>query len=254
MSTTIRQAQADTTAAAGIDPRGPQFAATLTAIVLIAVLLLAPGPAAVAVLAFQTAVFAVGAARGVQHTPYAWLFRTIRPRLGAPGEREDPAPPRFAQTGGLGFAVAGLLGFLTGVDALGLVATGFAWLAASPTPLLNAADATLLVTRATLPSISAARSWAVTIRQSATGWRHPGLLLVAEGQPYRATEVTKVLGMPVIADLLDDPAAAAVYHRGAAPPKHFETGPYVRALQAAVQSVQAHVARGRFALVEEARA
>lgn len=135
-----------------------------------------------------------------------------------------------------------------------IVDAGRLGLVASPTPLLGAADATLLVARATLPSISAARSWAETIRQPATGCGHPGLLLVAEGQPYRATEVTKVLGMPVVADLPDDAAAAAVYHRGAAPPKHFETGPYVRALQAAVQSVQAHVAHGRFALVEEARA
>ena len=134
-----------------------------------------------------------------------------------------------------------------------IVDAGRLGLMGSPTPLLDAADAALLVTRATLPAISAARSWTETVRQPATGWRHPCLLLIAEGQPYRATEVSKVLGMPVVADLPDDPAAAAVYHRGAAPPKHFETGPYIRALQAAVQSVQAHIARGRFALVEEAR-
>jgi len=134
-----------------------------------------------------------------------------------------------------------------------IVDAGRLGLMGSPTPLLDAADAALLVTRATLPAISAARSWAETVRLPATGWRHPGLLLIAEGQPYRATEVSKVLGMPVVADLPDEPAAAAVYHRGAAPPKHFETGPYIRALQAAVQSVQAHIARGRFALVEEAR-
>ena len=134
-----------------------------------------------------------------------------------------------------------------------IVDAGRLGLVGSPTPLLDAADAALLVTRATLPTISAARSWAETVRQPATGWRHPCLLLIAEGQPYRATEVSKVLGMPVVADLPDDPAAAAVYHRGAAPPKHFETGPYIRALQATVQSVQAHIARGRFALVEEAR-
>ena len=134
-----------------------------------------------------------------------------------------------------------------------IVDAGRLGLMGSPTPLLDAADAALLVTRATLPAISAARSWAETVRQPATGWRHPCLLLIAEGQPYRATEISKVLGMPVVADLPDDPAAAAVYHRGAAPPKHFETGPYIRALQATVQSVQAHIARGRFALVEEAR-
>lgn len=134
-----------------------------------------------------------------------------------------------------------------------IVDAGRLGLIGSPTPLLDAADAALLITKATLPSISAARSWAETVRNPASGWRHPGLLLVGEGQPYRASEVAKVLGMTVVADLPEDPAAAAVYHRGAAPPKHFETGPYVRALQAGIQSVQAHIARGRLALVEEAR-
>ena len=52
----------------------------------------------------------------------------------APSELEDPRPPRFAQAVGLGFAVVGLVGFLTGLTALGLVATGFALAAA----LLNA--------------------------------------------------------------------------------------------------------------------
>jgi Domain of unknown function (DUF4395) len=120
---------------AGIDPRGPQVAAALTSVVLVVVLLLAPGPAAVALLAAQALVFAIGAVRGVQHTPYAWLFRTlVRPRLSAPSELEDPAPPRFAQAVGLGFAVVALIGFVLGADLLGLVATGFALVAA----LLNA--------------------------------------------------------------------------------------------------------------------
>jgi hypothetical protein len=132
-----------------------------------------------------------------------------------------------------------------------IVDAGRLGLAGSPQPLLEAADLTLLMTRATLPSISAARSWAEAVRQPANGWRHPGLLLVGEGQPYRGTEVAKVLGMPVVADLADDPEAAAVYHRGAPPPRHFETGPYVRSLQAAAQCIQAQIARGRFALVEE---
>lgn len=132
-----------------------------------------------------------------------------------------------------------------------IVDAGRLGLTGSPQQLLDLADATLLVMRANLPSISAARSWAETVRRPATGWRHPGLILVGEGQPYRDTEVSKVLGMPVVADLPDDPAAAAVYHRGANPPRRFESGSYVRGLQAAAQSVQAHVARGRFALVEE---
>jgi len=120
---------------ARIDPRGPRFAATLTSVAL-AVVLVAPTPVAVVVLALQTVVFAVGAFRVIQHTPYAWLFRTVvRPRLKAPRELEDPRPPRFAQAVGLGFALVALVGFATGLTALALVATGFALAAA----LLNAA-------------------------------------------------------------------------------------------------------------------
>jgi hypothetical protein len=133
-----------------------------------------------------------------------------------------------------------------------IVDAGRLGLMGSPQPLLDSADATLLLTRTDLPAISAARSWTERVRQPATGWRHPGLVLVGEGQPYRDTEVSKVLGIPVVADLPVDPAAAAVYHRGSSPPRHFDTEPYARGLQAAAQSIQAHVARGRFALDEEA--
>ncbi|MBA2954569.1 DUF4395 family protein [Nocardioides sp. MAH-18] len=120
---------------AGIDPRGPQLAAALTSVVLVVVLLLAPGPAAVVLLALQGVVFAIGATRGVQHAPYSWVFRTlVRPRLSAPDELEDPAPPRFAQAVGLVFALVGLVGLALGLEVLGLVAVGFALVAA----LLNA--------------------------------------------------------------------------------------------------------------------
>lgn len=134
--TTISPAhQGVSRAPAGIDPRGPQFTAALTAVVLVAVLLIAPHPVGVALLALQAVLFAVGARLGVQRTPHAWLFRNVvRPRLSAPAELEDPAPPRFAQGVGLVFALVGLLGFLAGADVVGLVATGFALVAA----LLNA--------------------------------------------------------------------------------------------------------------------
>lgn len=120
---------------AGIDPRGPRVAATITSVVLALVLVTAPSTFATVLLALQTVVFAVGAGAGVQRTPYAWFFRrVVRPRLDPPAETEDPRPPRFAQTVGLVFAVVGLVGLLTGVTALGLVAVGLALVAA----LLNA--------------------------------------------------------------------------------------------------------------------
>lgn len=121
---------------ARVDPRGQRVAAAVTAVVLAVVLLLAPHPAAVALLGAQAVLFALGAGLGVRRTPYAWLFaRWVRPRLGPPTELEDAAPPRFAQGVGLAFALLGLAGFLAGVSTLGLVATGLALAAA----LLNAA-------------------------------------------------------------------------------------------------------------------
>jgi ABC-type branched-subunit amino acid transport system permease subunit len=135
MSTIHSGHQPATGTPSGIDPRGPQLTAAVTAVVLLAVLLTAPSGVATVLLAAQTALFALGAVRGVQHTPTSWLFRTVvRPRLAPPAELEGPTPPRFAQAVGLAFGVVGLLGFLTGLDALGLAAVGLALAAA----LLNA--------------------------------------------------------------------------------------------------------------------
>ena len=102
-------------------------------------------------------------------------------------------------------------------------------------PLLDAADVTLLVTRATLPSISAARSWAETVRQPATGWRHPGLLL-----DRRRPAVPGHRGRQGARHARRRRPPRRPGGRGCLPPRsarrprHFETGPYVRGLQAAV--------------------
>ena len=137
MSTTDRATEsARAVQTRGIDPRGARFAAGLTTVLLAVALAASPSTLTVTLLAVQAGVFAVGAASGVQRTPYSWVFRrVVRPRLAPPAELEDPAPPRFAQAVGLGFTVVALLGYLTGADLLGAVATGFALAAA----LLNAA-------------------------------------------------------------------------------------------------------------------
>jgi len=130
----VSTATTSSATATGIDPRGARFAAALTSVVL-ALVLVTPRPLSVFLLAVQTGVFAVGATRGVQHTPYAVVFRRlVRPRLGPPGELEDARPPRFAQAVGLVFAGVGLVGFLAGSPVVALLATGLALVAA----LLNA--------------------------------------------------------------------------------------------------------------------
>jgi flagellar biosynthesis protein FliR len=118
-----------------VDPRGPQFAAALTAVVLAASLAVLPGSVGFALLALQTVLFGIGAALGVTRTPHAWLFRRlVRPRLAPPAHLEDAAPPRFAQTVGFAFAVTGLVAWALGWHAVAAVAVGFALAAA----LLNA--------------------------------------------------------------------------------------------------------------------
>jgi hypothetical protein len=114
-----------------IDPRGPRFGAAVTTVVLALVLLTNSG----LLLALQAVVFGLGAV-AITRQPYGVAFRRlIRPRIGPPAELEDAAPPQFAQLVGLGFAVVGTAGYLTGTTALGAVATGFALAAA----FLNAA-------------------------------------------------------------------------------------------------------------------
>lgn len=117
-----------------IDPRGPRFAAAVTAVVLVAALLLGPRWGLIP-LAIQLLAFGAGALLGVAKQPYGWLFRRfVRPRLGAPAELEDVRPPRFAQAVGLGFAVVALVGGLLGAAPVFYAALGFTLVAA----LLNA--------------------------------------------------------------------------------------------------------------------
>lgn len=115
-----------------VDPRGLRFNAAITAVVLAAVVLTGN----VWVLLAQAVIFGVGAVAGLRYSPYGVLFRKlVAPRLGPPAHREAEAPPRFAQTVGLVFAIVGVAGFAAGASWLGLAATALAWVAA----FLNAA-------------------------------------------------------------------------------------------------------------------
>jgi uncharacterized protein DUF4395 len=130
MSTTTNTTQ--------VDVRGPRFAAWVTTGVLVATLILAAfsSSAAAVVLALQTFVFAIGAWRGPRQHPYGLIFgRLVLPRLGPATEREPVPPLKFAQLVGFAFAAVGTVGFAAGVPLLGLIATGFALVAA----FLNAA-------------------------------------------------------------------------------------------------------------------
>jgi hypothetical protein len=115
-----------------IDARGPRFGAAITTVVLAAAL--ATGNAWFIVV--QALVFAIGAFKGPQFTPYAFLYKTVvKPRLKGEVPTEEVKPPQFAQRVGLLFAVVAIIGAATGLDILFTVAVAGALGAA----FLNAA-------------------------------------------------------------------------------------------------------------------
>ncbi|WOF22031.1 DUF4395 domain-containing protein [Microbacterium betulae] len=131
---------------AGIDPRSPRFAASITSVLLLVATFLSfvgvspaagqaslaqraadPGFVAVLVVAllFLWGVVSPGTA------PWGVLFRrSVRPRLQPPAELEDPRPPRFAQGVGLLVTGVGLLLHLAGVPWALPVAAAAAFVAA----------------------------------------------------------------------------------------------------------------------------
>ena len=114
-----------------IDARGPRFSALLTTIVLGTAL--ATGNPWLVII--QAIVFAIGAFKGPQHTPYALVFKKlVKPKLKSEFESEDVRPPKFAQSVGFGFTVVAIAGLLF-APALATVAVSFALAAA----FLNAA-------------------------------------------------------------------------------------------------------------------
>lgn len=161
------------TAPAGIDPRGPRFAATITTVLLLVATFLglvgistarsfgwfAFQPIASAGLSSDT--WAIVAAAPIQRAldpaflltvviaalflwsvlapataPWGVVFRRfVRPRLAPPTELEDPRPPRFAQGVGLFVVTIGLVLHLLGVPWALPIATAAAFIAA----FLNAA-------------------------------------------------------------------------------------------------------------------
>ncbi|MFD2793651.1 DUF4395 domain-containing protein [Promicromonospora vindobonensis] len=108
----------------GIDPRGPRVGASITAVLLAAVVLLGASTAGLWLLTFIMLSFVLGTVRGAEGSWQGMLFKKfVRPRLGPPGELEDRRPPRFAQGVGLFVTAVGvLLGFLGVLPAVPIAA------------------------------------------------------------------------------------------------------------------------------------
>jgi hypothetical protein len=128
----MTQVKTQVTPSTVIDARGPRFSAAITS----AVLATALATNNLWVVIAQAIVFAIGAFRGPQFTPYALIFKKIvKPRLKSAVITEDVRPPQFAQSVGLIFALVAITGSITGISGLFVVAVSFALAAA----FLNAA-------------------------------------------------------------------------------------------------------------------
>ena len=115
-----------------IDARGPRFGAVITTVVLATAL----ATNNLWVIVAQAIVFAIGAFKGPQFTPYAFIYKSIvKPRLKGEVPTEDVRPPQFAQSVGLIFALVAIGGVLSGTNVIFTVAVAFALGAA----FLNAA-------------------------------------------------------------------------------------------------------------------
>lgn len=134
--------------ARGIDPRGPRFAAGITAVLLLVDVFLgltglSTSPAlATASLAERVldpafllllalALLFLWGVLSPRTAPWGALYRVlVQPRLSPPNELEDPRPPRFAQGVGLFVATTGLLLQLIGVPWALPIAAAAAFVAA----------------------------------------------------------------------------------------------------------------------------
>jgi hypothetical protein len=116
-----------------------------------------------------------------------------------------------------------------------------------PLPLVERCALTALVLGATLRAVTSARVHLPTItdqsRLSSSARRQCGLVVVGEGHPYGRGEISKALGVPVIADIARDPHAAAHLSDGATRPRRFDRSPLVRSLRGSATTLAATLQR-----------
>ena len=157
-----------------------------------------------------------------------------------------------AQAAGLVRIWEPLLGVLASIAATGqdvLIDAGQLGMEGSPTPLIAEADLTLLVVRSHLRSLASAKSWAEALAADAVPGHAVQALLIGEGRPYSAADVSRTLGLPLVATVAWDPRRSEVFADGtdkpttrwggaAAADRAFDASGYVRSIRAAGEAVR----------------
>ncbi len=114
-----------------------------------------------------------------------------------------------------------------------------------PWPLVRSADLVLLTTRTNLPAVAATRASAPVLRENLQlmggGGDVLALLLIGQGQPYTAREISNALTLPVAATVEFDPVNAEVLSYGATAPRRFQNSAFVRSISTANASLIQHI-------------
>ena len=134
----------------------------------------------------------------------------------------------------------------TGQDVI--VDVGRLGMVSSPSPLVEQADLALLVVRSDLPSLAAARQWAAawsSARDEGTGAASVGAVLVGEGRPYTAGELSGVLQIPVVEKVTWDERTAQVFSAGERPTAKFASSGLVRSYRALAAAIDGAVSSSR---------
>ena len=167
-----------------------------------------------------------------------------------------PGPKSHAQAGSLSELWGALAYELRGLEQTGqdvIVDAGRLGMVHSPQALIRSADLALLVSRTDLPALAAARQWAddwTAAMTDGTGAASIGSLLVGAGRPYAASEVSKVLDLPVVESLAWDPRSARVFSEGQKPTggTWSQRDQLVRSYRAAAAAISARVTAERLTM------
>lgn len=111
-------------------------------------------------------------------------------------------------------------------------------------PLQDRATLSCLVLRSNLRSIMSARVHLPHLQPQGplnTPDASTGLILVGAGEPYGKQEISKALGLPVLADLAFDTLSAQHLSDGAARPRKFESSGLTRSLHTAAAALSEHM-------------
>lgn len=113
-----------------------------------------------------------------------------------------------------------------------------------PAPLLTSADVVLVVTRTSLRALAGVRLYLPQLQQRiealAVGTQ-VGLVLVGEGRPYTAKEISRQFGIAVWGSIAHQPRAARVWSDGAAPFGRFEHSALARTVRGTIATIRSRI-------------